>query len=117
MPPFPGSVNTPTTQQQRSGNIDLTPLAELVVRNTKAVVKDRPLELAAVATGGLYQSTFRDRTIENAVDVIGAELNSQYTLSYRPTKSDEPGYHQIKVTVDRAGAKVRTRPGYYLEAK
>ncbi len=114
MPAPPGSVNTPTTQQQRSGNIDLTPLAELVVRNTKAIVKDRPLEVAAVATGGLYQSTFRDRTIENAVDVIGAELNSQYTLSYRPTKSEEPGYHQIKVTVDRAGAKVRTRPGYYL---
>ena len=79
-------------------------------------MKDRPLEIATAATGGLYQSVFRESSIENAVDAIGGELNSQYTLSYRPTKSGDPGYHRIKVSVDRIGAKVRTRPGYYLEA-
>ena len=114
--PFPGTVQTPTSEQQQSGNIDFTPLAEWAVRNVKAVVKDRPLEIATAATGGLYQSVFRDSTIESAVDTIGGELNSQYTLSYRPTKSGDPGYHRIKVSVDRSGAKVRTRPGYYLEA-
>jgi VWFA-related protein len=118
MPAAPGTVQTPTSGSSGgAGNIDLTPLAEWVVRNATAVVKDRPLEVATVATGGLYQAAFRDRTIENAVDAIGGELNSQYTLVYRPTKSDEPGYHRIRVTVDRPGAKVRTRPGYYLEAK
>src|SRR5258708_2355773 len=55
--------------------------------------------------------------IDQAVDAIGGELNSQYMLSYRPTGSDTPGYHQIKVSVNRPGVKVRTRPGYYLEAK
>ena len=87
------------------------------MRNVKAVVKDRPLEVAATATGGTYQAAFRDSKIENAVDAIGGELNSQYMLSYRPTGADNPGYHQIKVTVNRPGVKVRTRPGYYLEAK
>jgi VWFA-related protein len=116
-PPRPGTVQTPTSEQQQNGNIDLLALAEWTVRNATAVVKDRALEVATVATGGLYQSTFRDRTIENAVDAIGGELNSQYTLSYRPTKSDEPGYHKITVTVDRFGVKVRTRPGYYLGSK
>jgi VWFA-related protein len=115
--PFPGTVQTPTSQQQYGGNIDLLGLAEWAVRNATAVVKDRPLELAATATGGTYQSAFRDSKIENAVDAIGGELNSQYMLSYRPTGSDAPGYHQIKVTVNRPGVKVRTRPGYYLEAK
>ncbi len=115
-PAFPGSVQTPTTQQQYGGNIDLLGLAEWAVQNATAVVKDRPLEVAATATGGTYQSTFKERTIENAVDAIGAELNSQYTLSYRPTGSDDSGYHRIQVTVDRPGVKVRTRPGYYLEA-
>jgi VWFA-related protein len=118
MPPIPGSVQTPTTaQQQQNGNIDLLALAEWAVENVTAVVKDRPLEVATAATGGLYQSTFRDQTIEKAVDRIGGELNAQYTLSYRPTKTDESGYHQIKVTVDRSGVEVRTRPGYYLGAK
>lgn len=113
-PPFPGSVQTPATQQQYG---DLLGLAEWAVRNATAVVKDRPLEVAATATGGTYQSTFKESTIEKAVDAIGAELNSQYMLSYRPTGADTPGYHRIKVTVDRPGVKVRTRPGYYLEAK
>jgi VWFA-related protein len=116
-PPMPGTAQTPTSQQQYGGNIDLLGLAEWAVRNATAVVKDRPLEVAATATGGTYQSVFRDSKIENAVDAIGGELNSQYMLSYRPTGSDSPGYHQIKVTVNRSGVKVRTRPGYYLEAK
>jgi VWFA-related protein len=116
-PPFPGTAQTPTSQQQYGGNIDLLGLAELAVRNATAVVKDRPLEVAATATGGTYQSTFKENSIEKAVDAIGGELNSQYILSYRPTGSDTPGYHQIKVTVDRSGVKVRTRPGYFLETK
>jgi VWFA-related protein len=116
-PPIPGTAQTPTSQQQYGGNIDLLALAEWAVRNAAAVVKDRPLEIASVATGGSYQSVVRDRTLEKAVDSIGGELNSQYLLSYRPTGTDAEGYHQIKVTVDRPGVKVRTRPGYYLEGK
>jgi hypothetical protein len=92
-------------------------LAEWAVRNVTAAVKDRPLEVAAAATGGMYQPTFRDRSIEKAVDSIGGELHAQYTLTYRPTGSDAAGYHKIKVTVDRPGVKVRSRPGYYLEEK
>jgi hypothetical protein len=87
------------------------------VQHTKDAVKERPLEVTTAATGGLYQSTFRDRSIESAVDKIGGELHAQYTLTYRPMGSDAEGYHEIKVTVDRPGVKVRTRPGYYLEAK
>lgn len=116
-PSFPGTAQTPTSQQQYAGNIDLLGLAEWAVRNATAVVKDRPLEVAATATGGTYQSVFRDSKIEDAVDAIGGELNSQYMLSYRPTGADNSGYHRIKVTVDRPGLRVRTRPGYYLEAK
>ena len=83
------------------------------VQHVAAVIKDRPLELATVATGGLYQSTFRDAAIESAIDAIGGELTAQYNLSYRPTGTDPNGYHEIKVTVDRPGVKVRSRPGYY----
>jgi VWFA-related protein len=113
-PTFPGQVQTPTSQAQYGGNIDLMGLAEWAVRNVTAVVKDRPLEIAAAATGGTFQSTVRDSKIESAIDAIGGDLNSQYILSYRPT-SDDAGYHNISVTVDRGTVKVRTRPGYFLE--
>src|ERR1700674_2219183 len=116
-PPMPGTAQTPTSQQQYGGNIDLLKVAEPDVLYATAVVKDCPLEVAATATGGTSQAVFRDSKIEHAIDAIGGELNSQYMLSYRPACSDSPGYHQIKVTVNRPGVKVRTRPGYYLEAK
>ena len=112
--PIPGTLQTPTTEQQRSGNIDLLALTEWLVQNVTASVGDDPLEIATVATGGLHQSTFRDRSIETAIDHIGGELHAQYTLSYRPSGTAPDGYHEIKVLVDRPGLKVRSRPGYYL---
>jgi VWFA-related protein len=114
-PPAPGTAQTPDSEQQKAGNIDLGALAEWAVRNAVAVVKEHPLEIATTATGGMYQSTVRDRSIETAIDSIGGELNAQYTVSYQPSASPDPGYHRIKVTVDRAGMTVRTRPGYFLE--
>ena len=80
-------------------------------------VREHPLELATIATGGLYQSTLRDTAIEPAIDAIGGELHAQYTLSYRPTDTGAGDYHEIKVeVVNRRGVKVRSRPGYYLGA-
>jgi VWFA-related protein len=117
LPPVPGMPQTPSSDQQQrygSAQVDVLALAEWTVQHVKAVVKDRPFEVATAATGGLNQSTFRDHSIENAIDAIGGELNSQYTLSYHPTDSDILGYHHITVTVNRMGTKVRTRPGYYL---
>ncbi len=113
-PPLPGSVQTPTTEEQRYGDIDLLALAVWAVQHAESQVKDHALEVAATATGGAHLATFRDRSIEKAIDEIGGELHSQYSLSYTPTGTGELGYHDIKVNVERAGVKVRARPGYYL---
>ncbi len=51
-------------------------------------MKDRPLEVATTATGGAYLSTYKDRSIERAIDEIGGELHSQYTVSYAPTDAN-----------------------------
>jgi hypothetical protein len=56
----------------------------------------------------------KDRSIEKAMDEIGGELHAQYTLGYRPPGDEPSGFHEIRVTVDRPGVKLRTRPGYYL---
>jgi VWFA-related protein len=116
-PPYPGVAQTPTSEQQWGGNIDLEATAEMVVRTFTSQMVIHPLEIVTTATGGLFEPTLGNRSIENALAAIGGDLNTQYTLSYSPTKSEKPGYHEIKIIVNRKGAKVRTRPGYYLEAK
>jgi hypothetical protein len=71
--------------------------------------------MASGMTGGLYQTTFDDNSIEVAIDQIGAELSAQYVLSYDLARTDRMGYHKIKVeVVDRPDLKVRSRPGYYM---
>src|SRR5260370_16831891 len=88
-----------------------------MVQDSEAAVKERPLEVATAATGGLYRSTVKDASIEKAIDDIGGELHAQYTLSYRPTGTYPSGYHEIRVqVVDRRALAVRARPGYYLGA-
>src|SRR6266478_2701216 len=117
LPPQPGVPQTPTSEENRYGNIDLLALAVWAVQHIHDQVKDHALEVAATATGGAHLSTFKDRSIEKAIDEIGGELHSQYTLSYTPTGSDAPGYHEIKVTLVQArnrDLRVRARPGYYL---
>jgi len=121
LPKAPGTVETPDTDALRSGNVDLLALAVWAVQHVTATIRERPLEVADIATGGLYQTAVRDSAIEPAIDAIGGELHAQYTLTYRPTDAGDSGYHEIKVDVSRPGTrglKVRTRPGYYLaEAK
>jgi len=113
-PPVPGTVQTPTSEENRYGDIDLLALAVWAVQHAENQVKDHALEVAATATGGAHLATFRDRSIEKAIDEIGGELHAQYSLSYTPSGTAGMGYHEIKVSVDRAGMKVRSRPGYYL---
>ncbi len=116
LPPQPGVPQTPTSEENRYGNIDLMALAVWAVQHVENQVKDHALEVATTATGGAHFATFKDRSIEKATDEIGGELHSQYTVSYTPTGTNDTGYHEIKVEVDRKGLKVRARPGYYVAA-
>ena len=117
LPPQPGVPQTPTSEENRYGNIDLMAAAVWVVQHIHDQVKDHALEVAATATGGAHLSTFKDRSIEKAIDEIGGELHSQYNISYTPAGADTPGYREIRVNIVRNDAKnlkVRARPGYYL---
>lgn len=118
IPPPPGVPATPTYEDNyRYGSADLMAAVVWLVQHIHDQAKGNPLELAAAATGGAQLSTFKDRSIERAIDEIGGELHSQYTISYTPTDPNAIGYHEIKVSVLRSDAKnlkIRARPGYYL---
>jgi VWFA-related protein len=114
LPPQPGVPQTPDTEAERYGSGNLLAVAVWAVQHVKDKISDHALEVAATATGGAHLATFKDRSIEKAIDEIGGELHSQYSLSYAPTGTNETGYHEIKVQVAQSGLKVRARPGYYL---
>jgi VWFA-related protein len=119
LPPQPGVPQTPTSEESRYGNVDLMAAAVWAVQHLEDKVKDHALEVAAVATGGAHFPSFKDRSIEKAIDEIGGELHSQYSISYTPAGADAVGYHEIRIAVVRNDAKnlkVRSRPGYYLAA-
>lgn len=109
-----GQAQTPQLEQEMQGNMALLELIMWLVKTGKNALGPNSLDIASKATGGLHMSTMKDRTIEKAMDEIGGELHAQYTLSYRPPGDEPSGYHEIKITVDRPGVTVRTRPGYYI---
>jgi len=113
-PPMPGTIQTPTTEATRYGNGDLMQAVIWAVQHAKDAVKANPLEVATAGTGGVHLAAFKDRSIEKAIDEIGGELHSQYSVSYTPVGVNGSGYHEIRVTVKRKDVKVRARPGYYL---
>lgn len=119
MPGPPGTVPTPGAGNNQG--FDLIALAQVLVEHTKSAATKHSLEVGAVATGGGYYSTYKERSIESAIDEIGGELHSQYMISYEPRSRSEVGqdfgYHQISVSLvaDKApGKKITTRPGYYI---
>jgi len=115
LPAPPGTVQTPSSQDIASASgVDLLGAAIWAVQHANNKVKDHAMEIACVATGGAHLATFKDRSIEDAIDEIGGELHAQYSVSYAPTDSNATGYHEIKVEVDRKNLKVRARPGYYI---
>ncbi len=116
MPPMPGTVQTPTTEDARYGSGDLMQAVIWAVQHVKDSVSANPLEVATSGTGGAHFATFKDRSIEKAVDEIGAELHAQYSVSYAPEGTNDSGFHRINVTVSKDGLKVRARPGYYITA-
>ena len=113
-PPFPGTPPGLESDSARYGSGDLTQAIIWAVQHVKDRMTANPLELATAGTGGVHLATFKNRSIENAIDEIGGELHSQYSVSYAPTGTNEGGYHAIKVSVAKNGLTVRSRPGYYL---
>jgi VWFA-related protein len=114
LPPTPGTPQTPTSEQQRYGGADLGALVAWVVTHVEAKVKAPPLQVATAGTGGANYNTYKDASIEAAIDKIGGELHAQYSLSYTLKGVAPEGYHEIRVQVLRHGTTWRARPGYYL---
>jgi VWFA-related protein len=107
----PGATSQTDVAQAQTGNVlnGVPPL----LRSVRDIFKKTPAEAFSYFTGGKVYNFGTENGLEAALTDIGKDLNSQYLLSYSPNDKDEPGFHTIKVIVNRPGLKIRTRPGYW----
>ncbi len=65
-------------------------------------------------TGGQSLGFLKKNGLEQAVELIAAEVHRQYILSFEPKGGEEGKFHAIRVVVkDRPDLQVKTRAGYF----
>jgi VWFA-related protein len=128
-PPPPPHAQTPS---EALGTPSGTPQTKL---NPKNIPKEQTADLGAgirdllrlhktnttqaltAVTGGIAFPFTRQKGLEDAIEKLGVELHSQYTLSFVPEDS-APGYHKIEIRIVRPGQYgIRARPGYWSTAE
>jgi len=113
LPGLPPMAATPCVDISGHPCFDLMSPAMWILERGSDGIKNHHLEVAAAATGGIHYHGFRDNTIRDALDRIGAEIHGQYIISYAPSPDPHPGFNEIKVTVSRPNVSLRTQPGYF----
>ena len=117
MNPPTGTMETPSTVDEQMGNensVSFLPLIAWLVQHGANAVGKNALVLASTATGGLHEGTFKDASMQRAMNAIGNDLHGDYLLAYRPPSNTAYGYHNIEVRVAEPSLKIRTRPGYFI---
>ncbi len=71
------------------------------------------LELLAATTGGHAYRVSKSQPLEEIYAQIAQEMRMQYTMSYIPSKKEEPGYRKIELKSKVKGLRIQTRFGYY----
>jgi VWFA-related protein len=90
-------------------------LNEVFFAQLARLATTNPVRALALATGGSDFPFLRERGIEDAIQRLGAEVHSQYILSF-PQRGDAAGLHQIEVSVpSRADLKIRSRRVYWAD--
>lgn len=112
----PGRAATPTASANvYDAPIPIVDILTATGQVTRSATFSSLLEFYSGYTGGVYYSHWKKNTLDDQLSRIGAEINSQYELSYVPDTLSEPGFHTIQVRVSRPGVKVRTRAGYFFK--
>jgi VWFA-related protein len=106
-----GTYSETSVVQQENGN--LLNAGPPIWRSVKDLFTKTPAQALTQFTGGRMYSFSGERSLETAITDIGDELQSQYLISYSPSDKDEPGFHHIRIVVDKPRLDIRARPGYW----
>ena len=106
-PPTPDRYPRPTPTEQR---VDILGGIQEATR----LANDNVTDALTRSTGGYVFSFTRQKGLEESIQKLGTELQTQYVLSFRP-EAATVGFHKLEVRVRaRKDVQVRSRPGYWI---
>jgi len=116
VPAPPNTAPTPSNVQN-TWEVPQLPIVPIILESGEmihSIVAKNALEFYAGYTGGVCYAHWEKKGVQDELNRIASEIQSQYEIAYVPNAPSDNGFHRIEVHVDRQGVKVRTRAGYFL---
>lgn len=114
----PGVAHTPSNSAMiYSTSVPVGQIATATGEIIKDATRKSLLEYYAGYTGGVYYGHWSKKTLQENLDQVASEIQSQYELAYVPDTLAQSGFHRIQVQVERRGVRVRARAGYFAPGK
>jgi VWFA-related protein len=117
LPAPPNQAPQPSNVENTYYETPLLPIVPLILASgemIRSTVAKSALEFYAGYTGGVCYAHWSTKGVQDELNRIASEIQSQYEIAYVPQAPSANGFHRIEVHVDRKGVKVRTRAGYFL---
>ena len=112
---YPIHVQSESDQAGLAASLNI-PGARVFVQSSGEVAElgRRQLEELAQASGGKFFSAARIDDLHGLYDQVAAEMRTVYSVAYTPKNETFDGsFRRVRVKVNRDGAAVRSRRGYY----
>jgi VWFA-related protein len=116
LPAPPNTAPTPSNVEN-TYEVPQLPIVPIILESGEVIhsaVAKNALEFYAGYTGGVCYASWSKKPLQDELNRIASEIQSQYEIAYVPHAPSVNGFHRIEVRVDRGGVKVRTRAGYFL---
>ncbi len=114
----PNTIPTPTNENATYDTpVPVIPIMIATGQIIRSAMASSALEFYAGYTGGVFYSHWSNKALQNQLNRIASEIQSQYELAYVPDTLSQAGFHRIEVHVRRNGVKVRARAGYFSPEK
>ncbi|MGH9446092.1 MAG: VWA domain-containing protein [Terriglobia bacterium] len=100
-----------------SPSVDFLPLVELGLGIGRAALSRNLIQQYASFTGGVVYTHWKRQTLQDELQRIALEINSQYIVAYVPSTLRERGFHRIEIKLAQPSLQVRVRAGYFTGSK
>ena len=97
--------------------LNFAPLAALGLQMGSKNLRTDLLRQYVGYTGGVTYTHWKKESLQDQLQSIALEINSQYILTYVPSTLNRVGFHTIQIEVSKPGLRVQARAGYFYGAK